>query len=85
MMVRAILGGEESTNLDAHVFVLGSEPENEGDPEGHNDNFLISALSLFTALLIWLFTLSVIRLRLEIIDDDEFEDSTNSSVRFDGN
>jgi hypothetical protein len=46
VMVRAILGGEESTNLDAHVFVLGSEPENEGDPEGHNDNFLISALSL---------------------------------------
>ena len=82
VMVRAILGDEASTNLVAHVFVLGSEPENEDDSEGQNDNFLVSALSLFIVLLIWLLTLAVMRLRQERVDD-EFEDSTNASVRFD--
>ena len=82
VMVRAILGDEASTNLVAHVFVLGSEPENEGGQGGQNDNFLISVLSLVIVLLILLLTLAVIRLRQERLDD-EFEDSTNASVRFD--
>ena len=83
VMVRAILGDEASTNLVSHVFVLGSEPENERYPGSQNDNLLVSALSLVVALLILLLTLAVMRLRQERVDD-ESEDSTHVSIRFDG-
>ncbi len=79
VMVRAILDDDASTNLVAHIFVLGSEAQNENDPEGENSSFIVTTLSLAVVLLIGLLTLSVIRLRQKDMDESEFEDETNIS------
>lgn len=79
VMVRAILDDDASTNLVAHIFVLGSEAQNENDPGGDNSSFIVTTLSLVVVLLIGLLTLSVIRLRQKDMDEYEFEDETNIS------
>ncbi len=79
VMVRAILDDDASTNLVAHVFVLGSEAQNENGPGGQNSSFIVTALSLVVVLLIGLLTLSVILLRQKDMDEYEFEDETNIS------
>ena len=79
VMVRAILDDDASTNLVAHIFVLGSEAQNEDDPGGDNSSFIVVTLSLVVVLLIGLLTLSVIRLRQKDMDEYEFEDETNIS------
>ncbi|PDH24898.1 MAG: hypothetical protein CND84_02855 [Marine Group II euryarchaeote MED-G35] len=78
VMVRAILDNDASTNLVAHVFVLGSETQNENGPGGQNSRFIVTALSLVVVLLIGLLTLSVIRLRQKDMDEYEFEYSNKS-------
>jgi hypothetical protein len=78
VMVRAILDDDASTNLVAHVFVLGSETQNENGPGGQNSRFIVTALSLVVVLLIGLLTLSVIRLRQKDMDEYEFEYSNKS-------
>ncbi len=79
VMVRAILDDDASTNLVAHVFVFGSEAQNENVPGGQNSSFIVTTLSLVVVLLIGLLTLSVIRLRQKDMDEYEFEDETNIS------
>ena len=79
VMVRAILDDDASTNLVAHVFVFGSEAQNENGPGGQNSSFIVTTLSLVVVLLIGLLTLSVIRLRQKDMDEYEFEDETNIS------
>ncbi|MDG1539961.1 MAG: S8 family serine peptidase [Candidatus Thalassarchaeaceae archaeon] len=79
VMVRAILDDDASTNLVAHVFVLGSETQNENGPGGQNSSFIVTVLSLVVVLLIGLLTLSVIRLRQKDMDEYELEDEINIS------
>ena len=79
VMVRAILDDDASTNLVAHIFVLGSEAQIENNPGGDNSSFIVTTLSLVVVLLIGLLTLSVIRLRQKDMDEYEFEDETNIS------
>ncbi|MEE2650954.1 MAG: hypothetical protein VX571_05555, partial [Candidatus Thermoplasmatota archaeon] len=68
VMARAILGDEASTNLVAHVFVLGSEPMAEEADERSMMMVAVVGLSLTVALLLVILTLTVIRLR----EDDEW-------------
>jgi len=74
-MARAILGDEASTNLVAHVFVLGSEPLAEEADDGSMMGVLVAGLALAVVLLLVLLTLAVMRLREEAEwDEDEPED-----------
>ena len=77
VMARAILGDEASTNLVAHVFVLGSDPLVGVADDGSMMGVLVVALSLSVVLLLVLLTLAVMRLREEDDwDEDELEDDT---------
>jgi len=72
VMARAILGDEASTNLVAHVFVLGSEPLAQEADDGTMMGVLVAGLALAVALLLVLLTLAVMRLREEAEwDEDE--------------
>ena len=72
VMARAILGDDASTNLVAHVFVLGSDPVPEKGSEGSMMGVAVVGLSFAVVLLVILLVLATMRLRedAEWVDDE---------------
>lgn len=70
VMARAILGDDASTNLVAHVFVMGSEPVSEETDGGSLMGVAVVGLSMLVLVLLALLTMAVIRLR----EEDELEE-----------
>ena len=72
VMARAILGDDASTNLVAHVFVLGSDPVPEKGSEGSMMGVVVVGLSFAVVLLVILLVLATMRLRedAEWVDDE---------------
>ena len=77
VMARAILGDDASTNLVAHVFVMGSEPASEGAEGGSLLGVAVVGLSLMVVLLLVMLTLAVLHIRE---DSDWGEDEPEDEI-----
>ena len=74
VMARAILGDDASTNLVAHVFVMGAEPASEEADGGSLMGVAVVGLSMLVLVLLALLTMAVMRLREDGEWDDDFEE-----------